>query len=88
MKKWIKNIVILSFISFIFFTMASVLNEPSLESEHQMKWAEGYEDTAAQNLVTAIYLDYRLFDTFLEATILFVAVGGIIFMSKEDQDVT
>ncbi len=34
----------------------------------------GLEETASYNLVTAIYLDYRLFDTYIEAIILFVAV--------------
>ena len=73
---------------FLLCNLVKVLDEETLTHNHQAKWAHGFEDTASKNLVTAIYLDYRLFDTFLEASVLFIAVGGIIFMSKRDQDVT
>lgn len=46
-----------------------------------------YEETGSKNLVTGIYLDYRLFDTIFEASILIIAVSGIIFMSKKDDEV-
>ena len=44
----------------------------------------GVSDTGSYNLVTAIYLDYRLFDSLFEAGILLVAVSGIIWISKHD----
>lgn len=44
----------------------------------------GFEDTYARNLVTAIYLDYRLFDSIFEAGILLIAVSGIMWISKHD----
>ena len=40
-------------------------------------FARGFQETAANNLVAAIYLDYRLFDTLLEALLLLVAVIGV-----------
>jgi multicomponent Na+:H+ antiporter subunit B len=45
-----------------------------------------YDDTYASNLVTAIYLDYRLYDSIFEATILFVVATGIIFMVRKDTE--
>lgn len=39
--------------------------------------AVGIRETGAQNLVAAIYLDYRLFDTLLEALLLLVSVIGV-----------
>ncbi|EOD01867.1 hypothetical protein [Caldisalinibacter kiritimatiensis] len=46
-----------------------------------------YSDTGSKNIVTGIYLDYRLFDSIFEASILIIAVSGIIFMSKKDDEV-
>ena len=43
-------------------------------------------ETSSNNIVTAIYLDYRLFDSFFEASILLVAVTGIAFMAIKDED--
>lgn len=43
------------------------------------------EDTAALNSVTAIYLDYRVFDSIFEAGILLVAVTGILFIAGSDK---
>jgi len=46
----------------------------------------GLQETSSLNLVTAIYLDYRLFDSFFEASILLVVVTGIAFMAIKDED--
>lgn len=46
----------------------------------------GLEETSSMNLVTAIYLDYRLFDSFFEASTLLIAVTGIAFMAIKDED--
>ena len=47
---------------------------------------KGYEETSSKNLVTAIYLDYRLFDSFFEAGILLITVTGIAFIAMKDED--
>lgn len=44
----------------------------------------GYLDTGSKNLVTAIYLDYRLFDSLFEAGILLVAVSGVLWISQHN----
>ena len=43
-------------------------------------------DTGADNAVTAIYLNYRLFDTFFETLLLLVSVIGIIYFSRHEGD--
>lgn len=45
-----------------------------------------YNDTGASNAVTAIYLNYRLFDTFFETLLLLVSVIGIIYFSRHEGD--
>ncbi len=47
---------------------------------------KAYKETSSLNLVTSIYLDYRLFDSFFEASILLVSVTGIAFMTIKDED--
>src|SRR6056297_2195505 len=43
----------------------------------------GYKDTGALNLVSAVYLGYRAFDTFGETIVLLCAVtGSIYFLSR------
>ena len=40
---------------------------------------QGLYDTGAINLVAAIYLGYRAYDTLMETIVLFVAVVGVVF---------
>lgn len=42
----------------------------------------GFYETGSKNLVTAIYLDYRLFDSLFEAGILLIAVSGVMWISQ------
>lgn len=46
---------------------------------------KGVEETGALNIVTGIILDYRSFDTFGEAMVLFTAaVAVVVVLKKED----
>lgn len=42
----------------------------------------GLQETGSINLVTGIYLDYRLFDSLFEAGILLIAVSGVMWISQ------
>ena len=43
----------------------------------------GVADTGALNIVTAIYLDYRAFDTLGEATVFFAAALGVFMLLRK-----
>ncbi len=49
-------------------------------------FSRGYLETAAENLVAAIYLNYRLFDTLLEALLLLVSVIAVAQFSALSSD--
>jgi len=44
---------------------------------------QGLKQTGATNLVSAIVLDYRAYDTLGEATILFTAVIGVLAVMRK-----
>lgn len=44
-----------------------------------------FDEVGSNNFVTGIYLDYRLFDSIFEASILFISVSGVLFMGKKDE---
>ncbi|WP_461206280.1 hydrogen gas-evolving membrane-bound hydrogenase subunit E [Clostridium sp. DL1XJH146] len=43
------------------------------------------EDTGATNIVTGIILDYRAFDTFVEAAVLFTGAMCVILVLKKEE---
>lgn len=43
-----------------------------------------FVDTASSNIVTGIYLDYRLFDSIFEASTLLIVVSGIVYITTKD----
>ncbi len=46
-------------------------------------YIENHEKTGAKNLVEAILLDYRAYDTFGEVIVLYISIEGIIILGKE-----
>ena len=45
--------------------------------------SNGVTDTGALNMVTAIYLDYRAYDTLGEATVFFAAALGVFMLLRK-----
>lgn len=46
----------------------------------------GTADTGALNMVTAIYLNYRVYDTLGEATVFFAAALGVFMLLRKDEE--
>jgi multisubunit Na+/H+ antiporter MnhB subunit len=47
--------------------------------------SRGTEETGALNLVTAIYLGYRAFDTLGETIVLLLAVSGVLLFTERQE---
>lgn len=45
-----------------------------------------YEQTGGVNVVTAIYLNYRVFDTLFETLLLLISIIAIIYFSRHEGD--
>lgn len=74
---------------FVLFLMVMSLEVMPIEGSKDLfhYYIENFrEDTGAGNAVTAIYLNYRLFDTFFETLLLLVSVIGIIYFSRHEGD--
>jgi multisubunit Na+/H+ antiporter MnhB subunit len=49
---------------------------------------DGLEDTGAANLVSAVILDYRAYDTLGEATVLFTSIlGALVILRKKSRNI-
>lgn len=84
-----KSIIILILIVFlVVFSNEAFKAIDSIDTESKEYYLTNtYKDTGSKNIVTGIYLDYRLFDSIFEASILIITVSGIIFISKRDDEV-
>ncbi len=48
---------------------------------------KGIKETGALNIITGIILDYRAFDTFVEATLLFTGVMAVLLVLRKEGDI-
>ncbi|WXR60733.1 hydrogen gas-evolving membrane-bound hydrogenase subunit E [Peptostreptococcaceae bacterium AGR-M142] len=60
-------------------------NVPSNNYVSKLYLEEGLKDTGAKNLIAGIILDYRAFDTFIEAGVLFTGCIVVIMCLKKEK---
>jgi multicomponent Na+:H+ antiporter subunit B len=70
--------VLLLVAGFLFLALRGEHPQTTVIAEHMI--ANATLETGALNLVTAIYLDYRLFDTLGETIVLLLAVSGVMVL--------
>jgi multicomponent Na+:H+ antiporter subunit B len=75
-------IILLGFILYLFISSVGRLEFIYNDAGKIFFRDHGLYDTGSQNLVSAIYLDYRLFDSLFEASILLIAVSGVMWISQ------
>lgn len=83
-----RRAIIALFMVFVFILIVAAplaTTEEAIELKNY--YANNYiKDTASQNAVTGIYLNYRLFDTLFETLLLLTSVIGIIYFSRHEGD--
>jgi len=84
-KKKIFILIVLALLLFIFSQnlLTNFQNYNSTSSNYYIE--RSYDETLSKNYVTAIYLDYRLFDSIFEAATLFVVAAGILFLGNSSR---
>ena len=64
-------------------------DNPAINQVYDRYVNEGVNETGSLNLVAAVILDYRAFDTFGEAVMLFTAImGAVSLLRKEEKEVS
>ena len=56
---------------------------PSVDTAKNYCLENGPTETGAVNLVSAIYLEYRAFDTLGETVVLLLSITGVLFFLKQ-----
>lgn len=73
----------------VMFLLAGVLSvgirfdRPPVQTAKTYCLENGSAETGAINLVTAIYLEYRAFDTLGETVVLILSIAGVLFFVEQ-----
>ncbi|MCY6372052.1 hydrogen gas-evolving membrane-bound hydrogenase subunit E [Clostridium ganghwense] len=91
MKKLIAFIISMSLITILLLGVNELprfgdINNPANNEVAKYYIENTTKDTGATNIVTGIILDYRAFDTFVEASVLFTASITVIILLKKDEE--
>lgn len=78
MARAFEIVALLLVAAFLFFALSG--EHPTATEVRAYVVDNGIADTGAVNLVTAIYLGYRAFDTLGETIVLLLAVSGVLFL--------
>lgn len=81
--RWIaQGLLLLSLAAFLFLSLRG--EHPVSTPIREYIIANGSRETGALNLVTAIYLGFRAFDTLGETIVLILAVSGVLLFTERD----
>ncbi len=80
-SKWLYHgIIAVTLFAFGAILLRSLAFPPAPSATTVYFFQHGIADTGAINLVTAIYLGYRAFDTLGETIVLMLAVSGVVWL--------
>ena len=75
-------ILVLVCFAVLFYVQADMEYDTELESELARNIEGSYKSTGADNVVTAVLLDFRAFDTLGEILVLYVATTAVSLLSR------
>ncbi len=82
MRKDICTLLLVLVIAFLLVQGLELSYEDKEYSEVDEYYKEHQEKTGADNMVEAILLDFRAYDTFGEVMVLYIAIAGVIILGK------
>lgn len=82
MRKDICTFLLVLMIAFLLVQGLELSYEDKEDSEVDEYYKEHQEKTGADNMVEAILLDFRAYDTFGEVMVLYIAIAGVIILGK------
>ncbi len=82
MRKDICTLLLVLVIAFLLVQGLELSYEDKEDSEVDEYYKEHQEKTGADNMVEAILLDFRAYDTFGEVMVLYIAIAGVIILGK------
>ncbi len=81
--RWVaQGLLLLSLAAFLFLSLRGAHPVSTPIREYIIE--NGSRDTGALNLVTAIYLGFRAFDTLGETIVLILAVSGVLLFTERN----
>ncbi|AOT69703.1 hypothetical protein [Geosporobacter ferrireducens] len=83
-----KKVIVIFILAFLLYAFILALEDFSpfsgVDDAKTYYLSRGFNETGASNLVTAIYLDYRLYDSIFEASLLLATSAGILFLARKE----
>lgn len=90
MKSFLATLITVVFIGFLLLAVMDMpplgTDDPITHNEVMNKYLnESIPDTGAINVVSAVILDYRAFDTFIESSVIFTAFVFVLAAMKRGE---
>ncbi len=82
MRKDLLTLLLIFMIAALLLHGLQLSYEDKADSEIDEYYKEHQSRTGSDNLVEAILLDFRAYDTFGEVMVLYVAIAGVIILGK------
>lgn len=84
-----KNLItvfLLILISIVLINQLGLEYQAKETSQISRYYIDNHERTGSDNIVEAILMDYRVYDTFGEVMVLYIAISGVMILGRKKED--